>query len=667
MFHQYLNTTGSGPAKLLFLSIAVIAFPAEVFPVEITPFGVTGVDSSLEFRYVFDNFESRSRSIRSAQLDQTIYEAEAQVMVHSYIFHPVFIKADFGGGAIAVQNTLDEMSGKSGEREMLYNFSGRLSFLEKKPYPFMVYYEQDNPPVYPGLVERLNQENRRTGLQFRLLQPLLPFDLSINASKRESEGSSENRIIDETEDRADVRAARVFSDRHRASLTYMHSDRESATGNRALPINLVAEQIDKTDLESTHSFGSREQVKISNYASFTENEGAVSRDTLRFAPNLDWDNSDKLQTHLRFNLQRSRQEGVDTDIELTRSGFAYHVNEQLDTNGSVYLSHEDTTGLNNRTAGAASGVSYVRPIGSNRLQLAATLQLDQSDRQASADEIQILGEIVVLFGFTPVSLNKEYVNTSTIVVSNASRSQTFVQGLDYRIVVIGARTDIERVAGSSILDGESLLVDYSYESGGTLGYRNVNQSYQAIYSLADYIQITLRYRDSDRSVVTGVPLFPLNSIQNKMVGFTVDEYPLSETIRAGGSLVIESQAEVISSYDRQNLDSYVSFQLPRSTFVRVSARYSSVDNHESPEDIKLRGIRVMLRSRPWRYTTLSAELSKEVDSGGTLIRKMDLGVLRFLWRIRKFGLEAEMRFSHEQHGDFKRDRASIKATLRRDI
>jgi len=401
--------------------------------------------------------------------------------------------------------------------------------------------------------------------------------------------------------------------------------------------------------------------------SITNNDGAVSRDTIRFAPNLNWENSDELQTHLQYNYQESRREGVDSRIQLTRTGFIYRLNDSIDTNGSLYLSNEDTTGLHHDTAGFASGVSYVKPIGDNRLQLGATLQLDQSDREATSDEIQVLGELATLSGFASISLNKEHINTNTVVVSNASRSQTFIEGLDYRVFVIGTSTEIERVAAGNILDGEPLLIDYSYRTGGTLGYRHINQSYQASYTFDEYFHLTLRYRDSNRSVISGKPVFPLNSIQNQMVGFTVDEYPLTTTIRAGGSLIIESQKEDISSFDRQNVDSYVSFQLPRSTSIRVSARYSKVDNHASPEDVDQRGWRLVLRSRPWRYTLLTAELSKDVDTGGTLKRKIDLGVLRLNWRVRKFSMEAEMRYSREQQGDFRRDRTSIKATLRRDI
>lgn len=651
----------------IILLIAGLCLPADLSALENLPFAVTAVESKLEMRYLFDSHESKSSNIDSVVVKQSIYETEAGTLLHGYIYHPNFMQLDVGGSSVFVQNRLDDLSGQLHTDDVLYNFISRINFLHKKPYPLSLYYERDNPSVYPGLVERLDQINTRYGLQFRIHQPLLPAEISINASKERFRGGNDIQIVEETDERTNIKAFRIFNDNHRGTLSFERSQRKSESGRRNLPIRLIDETIEKTDLDSRHTLGKTGQFKITNLISYTTQQGTFSYDVLRFVPNLSWQHSDDLTSYYRVNYLKRTQENVDTENKFMKAGFSYRLNPQINTSADLYLNDERTTGFRTSTPSMSGQISYQQPIRHGQMRLSASVRLDRPDRKTSMDEVQIFDDVLILTGLMPVTLAKDHINTTTIVVRNASRTQVYLLDFDYRVVVIGSRTEIERMVAGNIVAGEQVLVDYSYNTGGTLAYSNFNQLYQADWTLFDHLQLRLRYRDSDQKVDSGISTFPLNSLRNTLAGVRITDYPISAKIQVGGSIVVESQQEEITPFDRRNVDSYILFRLPSSTFIRVSAAYTRTNNHASNEDVDRRNVRVILRSRPWRYTLLSAELSNDIDKGPTIKRKTRSALVRLNWRLRKLVMDGDLRYTHEQQGDFKQGRLSIRATLTREI
>ena len=120
--------------------------------------------------------------------------------MHSYAYHPKFLQMDLGGGLKFLQNELNSSYGDNAEQDVLVEFSGRFRFLEDKPYPVTFFVDRRNPTLSLQVTENVVLKNTSYGVNAQLRQPLLPFPVTFEASRHETEGDGLETVIDDTVD-----------------------------------------------------------------------------------------------------------------------------------------------------------------------------------------------------------------------------------------------------------------------------------------------------------------------------------------------------------------------------------------------------------------------------------------------------------------------------------
>ncbi len=63
-----------------------------------------------------------------------------------------------------------------------------------------------------------------------------------------------------------------------------------------------------------------------------------------------------------------------------------------------------------------------------------------------------------------------------------------------------------------------VVVDYSYESGGTAEFTSFRQLYRIDLTRGKHLRLFAKYRSIDRKLESGNPTIPLNSQDTKTVG-----------------------------------------------------------------------------------------------------------------------------------------------------
>jgi hypothetical protein len=639
---------------------AICYIPTIGWAQEFAPFRLTGMEGYFSLRYLLDDF-----SFGGVSQSRSTYEEELFLLTHSYIYHPNFLKLDLGGGPLFVQNRYESGGERSTANNILYNLTGRLTFLEQKPYPLILFYERLNPSVTLGLAERFIQTNTRYGLNFSLRPPLSPVLLNVEAFRLRSEGSGLQRVVDETIDQATLRAFRSFGPDNYAQISYQWNHQASRSGSPNLPLLQTTTTTHTADFNSRFTFGSYRQFHLTNTASFVTQQEFPSRRDLRIGTDLRWEHSETLRTFYRYTLLTSRVEEVSTTNQTATVGLNHRLYQSLFTTLDLHGEDNRTTGLTLRTYGAAATFNYRKRIPYGSLQLSYAARYDRRDSQATVAQAPVFGERQVLSGTIPVTLANEHVIASTVVVSNAARTQTFVEGNDYRLIVIGTQTQIQRLIAGNILDGETVLVDYAFQTSGTFVHTIFDQNYQANLTLFKHFHLFARYRTAPQRLVSGTPTLPLNSVRSTLYGGSVD-LPLWGMV-VGGEAVQEDHREEFSPFRRESYDLFIQIPLPLSSSLRVSGRRVLVDNLRTLEDVDLIGGSVVFQSYPWFGARVTSEASYEEDTGGTIPRQTLRGTLRAEWRIRQLILRAEGQHGRERQGEHEREITSVKVELRREF
>lgn len=639
---------------------------------EITAFKLTGVEGNVQMRYLVDEQTQSSGGAPVAQDLRRAFETEVFVLTHSYVYHPNLLNIDLGLGPIFAKNEVEAGGGENKSHDTLYNLTARLNFLDQKPYPFTLYYDHLNPTVSVGVNQSFVQESTREGANFSLREPLSPVLVHVDAFRLRTGGHGLDQVVDAATEQATVRASTTFGPDGYGQLNLQSNRLESRSGSLSLPIQPTLTNTDVVSVDSRHLFGARRQAQLTQLLSWTAQETLVNdlpyleRRDVHFSPDLRWQHTETASSFYRYNLFRSEEDARDTRNQSAAAGYSWTPDDRVSASAGVRAEHNETTGLGLRSTGVIGSVSVRQPSTFGEWRLAASLGYDRREREASAADIPVIGERVTLTGLAAVTLQFDFINAGSIRVFRTDRSQEYVLNVDFEIIVLGARTQIRRTAGSAIADGQEVLVDYTFQAGGSAIYSFTDQSCQAGLTMWRVLNVYARYRDAQQDLISGAPTLPLNSSRNTITGVSLN-VPFRVDWMAGGEISHERHREDIAPYDRDNTDAYLEMVLPAASALRLNARRVRTDNYTSAEDVDLTGYGLRLRSRPWSRATLTVEATRDDDTGGT--RRLELETRRVAldWRLRQLTVQGEMRMTRERLGDAERERNLVAVTARRDF
>lgn len=647
------------------LIIAIYGFGSPTDAAEIAAFRTTNIDSQIELRYLSNERINSSAGVLASSEEQTNFEEEFSVQTQNYVFHPNFLKLDLGAGITFKQNSFETEFATNQDDNNSYNLNARAMFLEKKPYPVSFYYSRDNPTSFTGVAQLIEHENTRYGFDFALLEPLIPLKLTLFASHDEQSGGSPSQLTDESDDRFGIRASKEYSEYYSHRFNFDHVEEDSGSGSLALPITPTLLTTDLISYVSEWHPGENKNIRYYDRLSVTRHEGVVSSEEVRFVPKLTWRHSARAESFYFYDYLDMSQDNLNTTNRSASARFNYQYNEQTELQTEALVDDNSTTGVDIQSSGASGSVKYYRPIKNGKLTLGGGLDYSQSDRNATAAQANVIGETIILSGLTPVRLATEFIIPSSIVVQNLVRSQTYVDGIDYRMIVVGSRSEIHRLAGSNIGDPEQVVVDYAYQTGGSVSYSSLEWFYNIGLTLNQY-DLYLRYRLNDQNLSTGSPTLPLYS-KNTLLAGAGTEFLLGDRVEVGANVDLVRQREETSPYDSERYSAFGQFIIGNSTTLRLDASQTIVDNLNSVEDTDLANFSMILRSRLHNRMIVSVEAYNEKDTGGTVIRERDDFKLTAQWRIYRLTMNAHAIFGNDRTGTIETERARFMLTLRRDI
>jgi hypothetical protein len=659
------------------LAVVVAGLTGPAGAQEIAAFRLTGVEGNVQLRYLSDEqVQSLGGSAQSRDKRRT-FEEEIFVNTHSYVYHPNFLKIDFGVGPLFVQDRFETDSAHSKADESLYNLTARLSFLEQKPYPFVLYYEHLNPTVSLGVTQSFVQESNKVGAGFSLREPLSPVLFHVDTYRLTNEGRGLDRIVDDTVDQTVVRASRSFGADGYGNLTYSNYRLESRSGNPLAVIQPSVTDAESVTVDSRHLFGARREFQLTNLITYSRQDNELGGATLarrrdwRIAPDLRRDHSEAVSSFYRASAARSEEQTRTVTNDTASVGLALHPHPDLNASIDVHGEQTRTEALTQWLYGTAASASWRRPFEQGLWQFGAGARYDVRDQRADQNQDQITDEIhSVPTVNTRFALDRPFVILASVVVRDVNNQ--LIAATDYRLEVIGQTTyfewlslalpPVDPVSGVPIVK-----ISYQFETGGSYKYSLFDYNLSAGLTFQRYYHVYLRYRRAEQELQEGLPTLTLNQdLTNTQTGARVD-YPFWEQWLAGGELAFEHQDEKLAPFDRSSLDAYLQVPLPYASQLRVSLRRTRVDYPDSPEDQDLTGWLVRFWGRPMARGMLRADWSRDEDRGGTLPRTLAQAIIGFDWQVRQLTLRAEARMTEDTVGTSKHERNLVQMTVRRDF
>lgn len=652
---------------LIFVSPAVCV--AEYHEVDdIKPFGLIDVSGEVRVGYLFDDRE-RGASAEKSFEQQSSWEEEVFVLTRSFIYHPGFLNMDLGGGPVLVQQQFDTNVDSATNDDVLFNFVGRLNLLELKSYPLSVYYERTHPSVTTSRSGRFLVQNDVYGVAGHvsgLLRDRTSARYAI--TRHDADGSGLGSIVDTT---AETRTFALESRYRKADsieFRFDKLDQESASGSTGLPI--VRSELDQeiAEIAANNVFGADGQVRVSQRLRRMEQENVTTSvstlDDRVYQGNVKWQYSGDGQAFFNLRDATSKRESSRQDFTDLELGASEQLTARTFARAAVAHSAVDQTGFTRDRSSVRGSAEYSRETGFGAFGVSGSARAERNDQESTADEIDVFDEPVILIGTTPVDLRNEFVVPGSVLVRNADKTQTYLEGLDYRLIVTGSVTSIQRLVNSGITDGETVLVDYSYATSGTAKFDTFGSGIAFNADFLRTFRAHVRYNWQDSRVREGELTNPLNDGEVLEFGIGSSNQFLDGWTLDAQYRHLQQDLET-SPFVSDQLDISVTTSLGGTLSVTLGGGMSEIDYENSSEDVSQVTYRVGIRGLVFRRSYFAYDAFLLDDTGGSLARKQIRHRLHFKWSYRQMRFDLRATISDDELGASERNNTTVTAQLTR--
>jgi hypothetical protein len=604
---------------------------------EIRPFGLLDVDGHVRVGYLFDE-RDRSSSDADSVASQASWEEEFYLRTRSFVYHPGFLNMVIGGGPVFVQQQFDSLDGDASNRETLFNFESRLNFLDIKSYPFGLYFLQSHPSVTRGLAGRFIVRNRQYGFDGGINQLFTEStSVRVNLRRAAAEGSGFGYSVDDETEQATFTAQTGYRQSDRISFKYDRLDLDSASGSPGLPIHVSTQLHELSEFRLDNTFGGNNQFEVFQLLSRQQrdlaNATTSTLDDRRYRGRLIWTHDEKTRSYFRYDHADQEHSEVESRSRNADVSLSRQMNENALVDVGVERSVQEDTGFEREENAIRGNALYRRDIGIGSFGLGANFRKARTDQESTASDIPVFDEAIVLVGTNPVDLAQEFVVAGSVVVRNFTNTQIYVEGIDYRLIQTGSVTSIQRLIGGNIADGETVLVDYRYETSGTAEYDTLDSGITVSLSFLQNLDAYVRFNSLDTDILSGELTNQVNDRDRLEFGLNARNRALDGWAMSGQYRYVE-QDEDISPFSSNSLDINLTKSFWGRLSLSVSAGVIRTDFELSDEDIDQRTYSLGLSGNPFRRASVSYHAAYLEDIGGTVPRRQLRHRLNFQWDYR---------------------------------
>jgi hypothetical protein len=332
------------------------------------------------------------------------------------------------------------------------------------------------------------------GARFFNRRGWIPFSLTYQHRTLDDDSDFGNEVEDEVIFLGEYRIREKSGGSLEYDLSFEEIQDESARRQRFNVTNLSY-------------FGERGEKRLHTRLRFTERKRFRQLYTTSGSTNLEWQHTANLSS--QYFLDARWYEGDLQSLTSLNPRFliTHHLYESLTTEVEIHSQLEDNNAASRYEFGGRMTEDYRKWLGEwGRLSISVTPRALMVYTRPDQDSAFAIDESHVMRQGERTTLRRRGVIASTIVV----RSSTgFVYDQppadDYTVIQVGGsfETQLELTLGSSIADGETVLVTYEYELQGRSDVLTFGVDVVTNLSLFDHLRLIGRYETSEQNVLSG--------------------------------------------------------------------------------------------------------------------------------------------------------------------
>lgn len=406
------------------------------------------------------------------------------------------------------QNRYEEFDNRRSTRKdtdngYLLAYDLRFNFFQGKKVSGTFYGLRQDDRINRRFQPTLDERRTGFGTNWTLADDMFPMELSFESVDTDRTGNRDNRDNEQyVESTLHYGASWLINDHHRFKLSFDHIETEQDFQGRNQQFETTS---DLFVIEHELEFGEEQQHSLRTLVHWQEESGDFARDLFEIGPQLTLKHSDSLQTLYKYQFNRQRYDGLDVETQRGDFQIVHQLYSNLMTTVDVFALYEDVENdINTTQWGGSVDWQYNRknPFGHFYANLALAYDTEQVDGE---DGLRIvLDESHTFRDPVAIVLRNRNIVARTIVVTDLTNRRFFRPGVDYFVVRQSNVMRIVRNRSGQINDGDTVLVDYQYETptDGQLDSVRVDFRLEQQFTngWTPYYRLSYRNQEDDASV-----------------------------------------------------------------------------------------------------------------------------------------------------------------------
>jgi len=499
------------------------------------------------------------------------------IRTSGWVYHPALVtfnlslRPQFNWRSIEVSDRDDK-----DEKFDYLGYSVSTTWLNNKPYTIKLSSARDRRDSASSVAADVTTESSADSIRLLLKNSVLPTVLTytdvksitkgfftteysrsgweLNSRTRTEDSTTTFRIADMVEERV-IEGAGSGSDRLSASLV------NTLTRESGLRLSNVV-----------------------NYRDLATNE-LGRNDTLDLRSQLSLFHRDNLQSNYSIGYSRNDTQAYSSRSTNAQAGLRHFLYENLTTSVSVNANKSEFTDGAISSYGGGVSLIYNRRIPWGSLSLHAARSERIQDNQQVADFVQVRDESASFDGIaTTVVLNNINVDLASIVVTDATGTTVFIEGIDYQVEIVGTTVVITRDPFAGIGDDATVLISYRYAADLPAKTGFARDSYGARLMLWDQkVEIFHHVDGLEERLIEGSLLRDLRFDKTSRTG---------AQLSLGWSVTridVEDRDSRTTPMKRQSLRQNFNFRPSAAVSITVGAQLSETELKDTGEIFETRG------------------------------------------------------------------------------
>jgi len=430
------------------------------------------------------------------------FSGEINLNASSYLMHPNFLLIDFGIGyapGTLSNNFLvapDRADTRTAEKVNL-----GLIFFDQRPVSLKAFANYNHGFINRELTSDVETHQFSTGAVLYPKNGFLPVTLSYRYDKWQQDELQTLRNFESQRHNITAQIKKSFSaghDDHELMASYNDYFRKYENN-----IN-ISNQISRISLRNRFYFNTDKRNRYRSLIWWQDQSGSqpykrfqidqelfiVTLRTLSFLGGYQYF---KYST----SLVESRQHDASGEISYQfYKSLKLFVNYQFTDNKQTFFSEQI-----NR---ANFGLNYTKNIPTGSFRLKYTFRLQSDNRESETANLLVVNEEHILRDSEIILLDNPRVIVSSIIVTDVTGTILHQENLDYLLIERGQFTEIRRIPGGQISDGETVFIDYESMFSESYNFNATgNKFLVGLNVLNNFLDVYFAYNDFDYNTIEG--------------------------------------------------------------------------------------------------------------------------------------------------------------------